>query len=149
MPKIVGPVAGFIACHHGIIHRRALLGFGISETAIDRMVSGGQLVPIHRGVYASASHRLTFESRVAAACMAHARVVGSHRAAGGLWGFRRMGAPVIQVSVTHGCRPQLAGVKVYRTRHLEAEDIVVRDDGIRLTSPARTAFDLASVLDDF
>ena len=149
MPKIVGPVAGFIAEHHGMIDRCSLHEFGVSDTGIDRLVTGGQLLRIHRGVYASSSHRLTFESRLVGACMAHPRVVGSHLAAGRQWGLRRMGRPLIQVSVPNGCRPQLAGVKVYRTRHLEASDIVVRDDGIRLTSPPRTVFDLAAVLDDF
>jgi hypothetical protein len=40
-------------------------------------------------------------------------------------------------------------VKVYRSNSLSPEDIVERKDGIRLTSPPRTVFDLAAVLDDF
>jgi hypothetical protein len=40
-----------------------------------------------------------------------------------------------------------AGVRVHRTSHLAERDIVHRPDGSRVTSPPRTAFDAAGLLD--
>jgi hypothetical protein len=44
------------------------------------------------------------------------------------------------------CVVRRAGIQVRRTRHLPNVDIVVRKDGIRVTSPPRTAFDAAEWL---
>ncbi|MCU1346393.1 MAG: hypothetical protein JWL70_2659, partial [Acidimicrobiia bacterium] len=115
---------------------------------VNRLLASRQLIRVHASVFISAAHPRTMEAELVAACMAHDAAVVSHTAAGRQWGLRRMGMVVPYVTVPHGRGPKLAGVTVHRSRVLEPEDVVTRGDGIRLTSPPRTVFDLASMLDD-
>ena len=61
-------------------------------------------------------------------------------------GVRRVADRLIHVLVPHGSSPQLEGIVVHRCRRIDEVDIVRRNDGINLTSPARTLFDSADML---
>ena len=75
--------------------------------------------------------------------------VASLTTAGRLWDFRGVPAdPLTHVTVAYGrsaCADGLDGVRIHRSRSLAPTDTVRRDDGISLTSPPRTLFDLAAV----
>ncbi len=66
--------------------------------------------------------------------------------AGRLWELRRINDTRLHVAVPYGSNPFAAGAVVHRTA-MPQQDVVIRPDGIRLTSPPRTLFDLAASLD--
>ena len=78
------------------------------------------------------------------ACGPHA--VLSHAAAGALWGLRASEATIIDVTVpgTGGC-PRRNGLRLHRARSID--DHITTNDGIPVTTPARTILDLAIKLD--
>jgi very-short-patch-repair endonuclease len=60
-----------------------------------------------------------------------------------------MGDPPVLLLAPHDMRiTDNDDVQVHRTLDLPESDIIRRDDGIRLTTPARTLFDLGRALDD-
>jgi hypothetical protein len=69
--------------------------------------------------------------------------------AGTLWGLRKTPrSNDVHVWVDEQRRVRrVDGVRIRLTRHLPPTDIVRRNDGIAVTSPPRTAFDAATVLD--
>jgi very-short-patch-repair endonuclease len=130
---------------HGVVARRQLITLGLGERAIGRGVSGGYLLPMHRGVYAVGHRKLTIEGRWMAAVLACGPgAVLSHRSAGQLW---RLVLPTpIEIEVT---RPRkfrgLTGIRGHQS--VLPADEVGTQLGIPVTSAPRTQFDLASVLD--
>ena len=103
-------------------------------------IKKGQLIPVHRGVYAVGNPRPEGIARAAAAVLACGPdAVLSHFSAAALWGLT--GWPTIhEVTVPAKRRP--SGVRIHIHPTLDAKDIRTRR-GIRLTSPARTVMDIA------
>jgi hypothetical protein len=131
---------------HGVVSRRQLAALGVDRSAIDRRLSRGLLVPLHRGVYAFGHRQLRTEGRwLAAVLAAGPGAVLSHRDAAALHGMRAL-AESRKVSVTiGGAARAMPGVWLYRRRVLaEEERTLVRT--IPATSPARTLVDLAPML---
>jgi hypothetical protein len=147
MAGLTGAVADWLASHRGVVDRPTLRGLDLTDRVIDGLVSSGQLIPVHRGVFRLAAVVPSFEQECAVASTIHAAGAVSRRAAGRLWGLRKMGRVPLEFMLPHGNRSTIVGVSVHRCRDIQPEDIVMRDDGIRLTRPPRTAFDLAAVLD--
>jgi hypothetical protein len=82
---------------------------------------------------------------LAAVLASGSRAVLSHRSAADLWGIRP-NATRIEVTVPHdGGRRGPPGVQVHRTRMLAPQDFTV-NDGIPVTSVARTLLDLSGVV---
>lgn len=136
--------------HHHVASVTELRDLGLTPDRIRGLVRGGALVPVHRGVYRAAGAPLGLELQARAACAARADYVVGGVSAGHLWEFRRLPRPgaVLHVLAPPGSAPRGSGsVSVRRSSVLEPEDVVHRPDGIRLTSPPRTAFDLAASLD--
>lgn len=119
---------------------------GCSRRTMQRMVSRGELVRVYVGVYRARHAADTELARLVAICLAHPYAVVSFTTAARLWGFRRVEDQRIHVLVPHATSPLLPGVVVHRCRRIDTVDIVVRPDGIRLTSPPRTLFDAAYYL---
>jgi very-short-patch-repair endonuclease len=93
-----------------------------------------------------ARHGTPLEGRFLAAVKACGDgAVVSHVAAAALWGFLRWDDRAPEVTVTGTATHVHRGIRVHRTRRLEALDLA-RRDGIPVTAPARTLVDLASVL---
>jgi very-short-patch-repair endonuclease len=140
-------IADLAGRQYGVVSRDQLRRHGIGDDVIDRRLAGGRLHAIHRGVYAVGHRVLGPHGRFLAAVLACGRdAVLSHASAAELWGLRRSGATVIDVSVpTAGgrSRPRL---RIHRVPSLHASDCDVHR-GIPVTSPARTLLDLAAVLD--
>ncbi|HEX7290113.1 MAG TPA: type IV toxin-antitoxin system AbiEi family antitoxin domain-containing protein [Conexibacter sp.] len=136
-------VAGAIAARqHGVVTRGQLLDAGLTSRMVQARVASGQLLPLHRGVYAVGHAQLRLEGRwLAAALAAGPGAVLSHRSAAALHGLRESEA----ADVTTTRRVQVRGVVIHRTTALGTEDLTTRR-GVRVTTVARTLVDLAAIL---
>ncbi len=142
-------VTAWLASHHAVITFAELRRFGVTARETQRLLREGRLLSYVRGVYRLAGAPQTLDQAAALACAAGADVVVSHVSAGRRWGFRRLG-PNEQLHIVIGGRNHrcLPDVVVHRTHRIDPVDVVEQPDGIRVTSPPRTVFDLASVLTD-
>jgi hypothetical protein len=142
-------VIAWLATHHGVITTPDLLRFGVTPRQIVRLVRTGLFVPYTRCVHRLAAAPVTAEQAMALACAVSPDVVVSHRSAGRIWGLRRLGPDRrLHVTLTGTVNRRIPGAVVHWSHHIDAVDIVERADGIRVTSPPRTAFDLAWTLSD-
>jgi very-short-patch-repair endonuclease len=141
-------IAAVAGAQRGRVSRRQLLAAGISYSAIERLVARGQLLPRHRGVFAvghQAPTKLADETAALLAVRDGAAL--SHHSAAMLWGIAPSGSGDgrIHVLVPGGSAKRLQGVHVHRTRILAPRDVRIRE-GLPVTSPARTLFDLAETV---
>jgi hypothetical protein len=129
---------------HGVASLSQLAQAGLSTRHVRRLVQEGALDSGLRGTYRSPSVPIDELSRCAEVCLARPDVVVAGPTAGRVWGFRRLprdqrvhiiGHPASNASIARWVVP-------YRTAAIRDVDIVRRGDGIRVTSRARTAFDL-------
>ncbi len=133
------------AGQHGVVSRRQLLAAGLTHATIGQRVRGGQLVRMHRGVYAVGHRELRSEGHWLAAVLACGRgAVLSHRDAAGLHELRPANHRRIEVT-TRGHPRASAAIAVHRTRVLDAEDVTTVA-GIPVTTVARTLVDLAGAV---
>jgi predicted transcriptional regulator of viral defense system len=137
-------MAQLAGSQHGVISRRQLLEIGMGRRAIVRRVEQGRLHEVHRGVYVAGVRRISRRGRWMAAVLACGPgALLTHRSAARLWGF--MPSAIEWVDVTRpDRRVRRDGIVSHRAPVLNDERTVV--DGIPVTSPFRTVFDLAAVL---
>jgi very-short-patch-repair endonuclease len=140
-------IAKIAARQHGVVSAVQLHRAGISNTAAAKRAQSGRLHRIHRGVYALAHPKLTFEGRCMAAVLALGdRGVVSHRSAAAIWGMLPPHGGSVQVTaVGGGGKKKRSGVKIHRSHTLIAR-ITTRRNGIPVTKPARTLRDLRRVV---
>ena len=81
-----------------------------------------------------------------AACLRNPAAALAFTTAGQHWGMRRMTDPRVHVLVPHGVSPELEGVVVHRCRRIDPEDSVDVSGGMRVTSVARTLFDVGAII---
>jgi very-short-patch-repair endonuclease len=130
---------------HGVVARWQLLAMGMGSGAIDVRLDRGQLHELHRGVYVVGVRRVTRSGRwLAAVLAAGPGAVLSHRSAGRLWRVLPPTAEEVDV-ICPGTQVRRQGIVGHRGA-VEDDERLVRD-GIPVTSPFRTVFDLASVLE--
>jgi very-short-patch-repair endonuclease len=134
--------------HYGVVDTATLNDLEVSRHDRGRLVAADVLRPLHQGVYHFTAVPLTLEGKALGACMANARAVICSATAGRLWTLRGIRDTRLHVAVPLGANPFATGAVVHRTGMMPPEDIVVRPDGIRVTSPPRTLFDLAASLDE-
>lgn len=140
-------VAGGPCAEVGLTMYALAKAAGVTQHRFYRWVSERKLVAVFGGVYRLPAAPVSFEMRLAAACLWAGRgAVASHRAAGALWRLEDIGAAPAEITVPRLRGVRTPGVDVHRSRDLAAEDVRVRS-GIPVTSAARTLIDLASVLD--
>jgi very-short-patch-repair endonuclease len=126
-----------------VVSRVELLAMGLGSRRIDHWIGRGLLHRIHRGVYAVGRRALTRGGAWMAAILAAGPdAVLSHRSAAALWGVRQTSRAVVEVTAQRPCRR--AGIESH-CEVLPPDEITVHD-GIPVTTPARTLFDLAAVL---
>lgn len=107
---------------------------------------GGRIDQLHEGVYYFDCVPATWKTEVRAAVFACGRdAVASHRCAAELWGFDGFSRQVIEITVPYLKSPDPPGTVVHRSRRYNA---VTSVDGIPVTTPEKTIFDLASMLPD-
>jgi very-short-patch-repair endonuclease len=134
-------IADLAARQHGVVARGQLVALGVGPDAIDRRIAARRLQAIHRGVFA-VGHRLrTREATWMAAILAAGpdAVLGV-RSAGALWRVRQSD----RLEVICPRRLRRPGLEVHRGA-LRSDEVTV-EDGIPVTTPARTLFDLAAVV---
>jgi very-short-patch-repair endonuclease len=128
---------------HGVVSRPQLIGIGLGYRGVDHWIARGLLHPIHRGVYAVGRRRVTRSGDWMAAILAAGPgAVLSHRSAAALWGLRRTTRTTVDVTAPRLCRR--AGIESHRTE-LPPDEVTI-EDGIPVTTAARTLFDLAAVV---
>lgn len=120
-----------------------MAALGFTEKAIRHRVTAGVLFRVHRGIYAVAGTRDSFEFRVMAAVLAAGEgALASHRCAAGLYGLRRIRCEAPEVTVSGRTAPRIDGFRAHRRDALTAVDRS-RIGVIPVTSPAWTLLDLA------
>ena len=131
---------------HGLVTARQLSASGYTEHHVRRRTEAGVLFRVHRGVYALAGAKDSFEFRVLAAVLASGDgALASHRCAAALYGLRRIRCDFPVITVSGRNAPRLRGIKVHRRDILTSVDRV-RLGVIPVTSPAWTLLDLAGEL---
>lgn len=114
---------------------------GISSSTIQRYVSSGRWVRLHRGVFVPAAVEIGWQQRAMGARLACGPTsVLSFTSARTIWAFTDdIDVPEITVPSAH--MRAHAAIQVHRSGRLDA----VTYDGFRVTSPMRTILDLAAV----
>jgi hypothetical protein len=122
-----------------------LLELGISGRAIDGRIQRGQLHEVHRGVFVYGARRISRKGRwMAAVLAAGGAALLSHRSAARLWHLMPPAVEWIDVTCPPGRVVRRKGIVAHESEVADDERAVV--DGIPVTSPFRTIFDLAAVL---
>ena len=137
-------IAGLAALQQGQVSRRQLLRRGLSPDAVDRRISSGRLLVIRPGVYAVGYLTETSRARCATALLdAGPGSLISHLSSAAEWRFR-LPAPLV-VDITNPRRLRSRdGIRIH-TRAIDPAEVRYRD-GLPITSPAQTLFDLATML---
>ena len=149
MPQLSAPLMQIAASRYGVVTAEQLTGDGFTRNSVRRLVTQNVLIRIHQGVYRHAMAADSFESRCVAACLADSRAVVTGVAAARLWNFHHVFRPERPVVlVEHDSTPLTSGVLLRRTNLLEAEEWLVRPDGISVASACRAWFDCARDVDD-
>jgi very-short-patch-repair endonuclease len=125
----------------GVVSRAQLRGLGLSDRAISRRIEMGWLIPILYGVYAVGHRpRLLRGWHNAALLAAGGRSALSNASAGAHW--KMTNAPSKPHVIAPRSADGITGIVVHRPRAL-AEGDIIENEGLRVTSPARTLLDLA------
>jgi len=133
---------------HGVVTRRDLKALGFSKGAIEHRVAIGRLHLVARGVYAVGRRELTREGRWMVAVLACGEGAAlSHGSAAALWGIGKEENGLIGVSVRRRCRHRRRGLEVRSRPSLPSQDVATHRR-IPVTTPARTALDQATQLND-
>lgn len=137
------------ATQHGVVARAQLVAAGVGPDLIDHRLRSGRLRRVHRGVYqvGPVCPPGAREMSAVLACGGDAFV--SHRSAAVLWKMtpphERRGP--VDITVTSGHPRTRSDIRVHRVRTLGSIEVGACD-GIPITSPARTLFDLADSAND-
>ncbi len=128
-----------------MVSARQLLEDRWTRRQIERAVSTGRLVRVHRGVFAVGHVPRTDHARWMAAVLTGPALVLSHRSAGRLHRVLDVEGRPDVLSVRQGVGPRT--INRHWTRSLLPGETMTRT-GIPCTTPARTLIDLADVLAD-
>jgi len=143
-PDVV--VARRASRQHGVVSRAQVLDAGLTPDQIHNRVKSGAWERVLPNVYRFAASPPSDRQDVWAAWLwAGADAAVSHRSAAVLWGIDVAASPKPELVVSATRAPRHRAVQVHRTLLLPASD-VRRIDGLRVTSPERTAIELAAVL---
>jgi very-short-patch-repair endonuclease len=131
---------------HGVIGRSQLIDLGASRGAIRHRLNAGRLHRVHPTVYVVGIPQLTRHGRYLAAVLACGDgAVLSHGSAAALWGLLEEGRGLTEVTIPRLGPRSIEGIRVRRSRRLDAEEIGTCD-GIPVTTPARTLVDEAGIV---
>jgi very-short-patch-repair endonuclease len=131
---------------HGMVARWQLLGLGFSRRAVAGRLAHDQLHEVFLGVYVVGARRISRRGRWMAAVLAAGEGAAlSHRSAGRLWRILPSAAEWVDLTCEPGRVVRRKGIVAHESPLADDEWLV--KDGIPVTSPFRTVFDLAAVLD--
>ena len=129
------------ARQNGNITRRQLLDLGLTDDAIRHRLRTGRLYRVHPGVYSVGRPALTPHELASAAVLACGQGAAlSHGSAMVLWNYWRHWEMPLEVTLVGDRRPKR--IRVHRSTTLRRHD-VTKQLGIRVTTPARTIFDIS------
>ena len=150
MPSLDHRVIQWMSGHCATVSASALDAAGVSTPQRNRLVRAGIIERVVDGGYRFGGAEPDELTRCAALCTARPHLIIAGPTAGRIWQIRRSPRDglvhVIGPPASQPCREPW--VRTYRTSHIFDDEIVVRPDGIRLTSPPRTLIDLARYLPD-
>jgi very-short-patch-repair endonuclease len=132
------------ARQHGVVARLQLLRAEVSRDVIDHRLRIGWLKRLHRGVYRVGPLTAANAREMAAVLACGESAVVSRRSATGLWKVepRENGAEPVSITVGHGRAGRRPNIRVRHMPSLMPDETTVLD-GIPITTPARTLYDLA------
>lgn len=137
-------IAALAGAQHGVVSRTQLLAAGVTKRQIDWRLKRRRLHLVHRGVYAVTAAALERLSRWMAAVLAAGQeTVLSHWSAASLWRIRPGLGPRSHVTSPRNRRKQ-STITFHHARL--RPDEVTEEQGIPVTTPARTLLDLAPSL---
>lgn len=150
MSHVPAAVHALLATQHGVVSSTQLRLADLTQREIEYLCGRGDLVSMIRGAYRSPSVQECELTRCAAICLSREETIIAGPTAARIWGFRRVGGDLrIHVIAPRGRRVSNQPWCVdYRTAAIYDDDSIERGDGIRVTTRARTAFDLARALSD-
>jgi len=130
---------------HGVVSIRQLQRLGYSHKSVRQAAAAGRLHRLNHGVYAVGHTNLSLQGRCLAGVLASGpRALLSHFSAGWLLGL--IATRPIPVHVTTPIpRKRRASVRIHRSETLIDADRTL-EQGIPVTSVARTALDLAAAV---
>jgi hypothetical protein len=132
--------------HDGLITRRQAAECGLSAADIQGYLDRATWQRVHRNVYRATAAPSTPKQRLRAACLACGEAaVASHRSAAWLWNLIERPPDRPEITVSTSWIPKIKGVRVHRSRDLDATRTIVRN-GIPTTDPLRTVVDLGAEL---
>jgi hypothetical protein len=141
-------IARLAARQHGVVTRAQLHTIGLTDRAVVHLVRSGRLRAASRRVFVVQGSPMTWRQRAFVA-VADSRSHGalSHHSAAALWGLPGFPQEGLHVLVPRGkVDPRvISTARLHSTRRLPPHHLVELD-GIRVTSPVRTVFDLSDVL---
>lgn len=130
---------------HGVVSIRQLRRIGYSHRSVRHAVAVGRLHRLHHGVYAVGYTNLSLQGRCLAAVLASGpRALLSHYSAGWLLGLVAIRPFPVHVT-TPIPRKRRDAIRIHHSRTLIDADRAL-EEGIPVTSVARTALDLAAVV---
>jgi very-short-patch-repair endonuclease len=135
------------ASQYGVIARDQALSFGFSRRMIERRTASGAWEVVLRGVYrVAAAPRSARQFATAATLWSAPEGLVSHDTAGVLWRLEGIKASQTHLTLPATRRLTSSRLVVHRARDLLPVDVAYLGP-IRLTSPLRTAIDLAALVD--
>ena len=142
----LGRAVRLAARQYGAISSTQALACGLTRDQVRQLVRSGRWAAVRRGVYIVVGSTSSWEQRASIAllaCCNHAAL--SFRAAAFLYGLTDEKPHCIDVTIPYRTRTRaVTGLAVHRALQLDAHDTrMVR--GLRVTCPARTLVDIASV----
>jgi hypothetical protein len=132
----------------GSISCRQLTEQGVTRRARERLVNDGVLIATGHSVYRVPACPLTLEARIVALCLQHPMTFITGATGGGLEGLRRMPrASKVQLCSPHGLRLDVPNwVQLRQSNRIEPHHVRTLQNGIRIASLPRLAFDLGADL---
>ncbi len=146
MPTHHPPLATWLRAHHGVVSAPQLSALDVTRGQLAALLRCGELVSVWEGVYRHVLWPNTMLSQCAAVCAADQTLVITCGGAARIWSFRRCAHVDMHVSGTGTGLRFVGGPVHHRCPIMPIEHIHCRPDGIRVTGPARTVFDLSKHL---
>jgi hypothetical protein len=142
----VNEIMRIAALRDELVTRHQLRKHGLSRDTVNHLVNSRVLTPVFREVYSVTPGPIDDARRALALCLAVPAGVLSHQTAGAHWQLRRAPRGMLDLTVRAPQQVRLPDVRVHRITELELEDVVHFANGLRVTTPARTLFDLAALV---
>jgi len=142
----INEIMRIAALRDELVTDRQLRKHGLSRDTVAHLVRERVLTPVFRQVYSVTPGPFDDARRSVALCLAVPDGVLSHQTAAAHWQLRRAPRGMLDLTVRAPRQVRLPDVRVHRITKLDGEDVVKYANGLRVTTPARTLFDLATLV---